>query len=214
MLAVGLAGVAWLIFGVYGARAAKRSVRMSVQGFRLQLRALGVVLAAIVAGVLVTLPTCRRSPDAGAHQHRTQSVQDRRAVPQDAGRAHVGIDERGRHRSRRAQHLGWRALRREHVSRSRDGPDVEPAVDPEVRCVRQAGGELRSGHADLPARHARRSRRQPLGDRRTGRCAAAGARRAGGARGSRTPRRRALARCQARRAVIRCSSSARKASCS
>ena len=110
---------------------------------------------------------------AGAHQHCAQSVQDGRAVPQDAGRAHVGIDERGRHRPRRAQHLGGRALRREQLSRSRDGQMSSlPSIlkfDASGKLVTSFG----AGHADLSARHPRRSRRQRLGDRRTGRCAAA-----------------------------------------
>ena len=53
----------------------------------------------------------------------------------------------------------WVAERCGHelVSRSHVRQDVGPADDSEVRCNRQAGEELRRGHADFPARHSRRS---------------------------------------------------------
>ena len=89
----------------------------------------------------------------------------------------------------------------------------------QVRLHRQAREELRRGPADLPARHLRRSRRQRLGDRRPGRRAAAGARRAADAvrreRQADARRRRPADRAarRARRTAIRCSSSARTARC-
>ena len=43
---------------------------------------------------------------------------------------------------------------------------LDARADPQVRCVRHAGEELRRRAAPVPARPARRSRRQRLGDRR------------------------------------------------
>ena len=137
-----------------------------------------------------------------------EPVHDDRALLQDARGANVGIDERGRDRQGRPQHLGGRALRRQHVSRPGHGTDVEPAVDSQVRRVGQAGRELRSGLAHLSARHPRRSRRQRLGDRRSGRCATAGSHAAPGAAAQ-----LASVRFPDRRAVIRSSNSAPTGSC-
>ncbi len=51
-------------------------------------------------------------------------------------------------------------------------PDVDLRSDSALRRQRQAGQELRRGHAHLPARHPCRPRRQHLGDRRPGQRAA------------------------------------------
>ena len=160
----------------------------------------------------------RPGPGHQTHQRRAEPVSNRQGLLQVARGADVGIDERRRHRQGRQIDLGRRALRRQHLPRSRDRQDVGPADRPQVRRVRQAREELRRRAADFSARHLRRQRRQRLGDRRTGQ--RAGARRAARRAARRRGRRRTRAapsgrsvRGPARRTAIRCSSSARTASC-
>ncbi len=110
-----------------------------------------------------------------------ESVQHDQGLFQTAQRAPVGIDERGRRRQRRQIHLGRRALRQQQLPRCGDERDQERSDDPEVRHERHAREGLRRRSADLSARDPRRSRRQHLGDRRSGQRAASGARSGAGA---------------------------------
>ncbi len=97
-----------------------------------------------------TMPPLNDLPN--PYQHDT-------TVGQAARRSHVGLDERGRDRSRRQEHLGGRAMRREQLRRL----DARPRD--EVRRERQRRRALRRRHDRRAARHPRRQGRQHLGGR-------------------------------------------------
>ena len=110
----------------------------------------------------------RRPVGQHAGQRRAESVHHRRESLQAARGPDLGLDQRGRHRSRRQVDLGGRALRRQQLLRPGQGDDVAAAGHPQVRRVGEAGAQLRHRHRRLPARHPHRPRRQHLDYRRPG----------------------------------------------
>ena len=81
-----------------------------------------------------------------ARQRGAESVHHGREPLQAARGPHVGLDQRGGHRSRWQVDLGGRALRRQQLLRPRQGDDVAAAGHPQVRRVWKAGAQFRDRH--------------------------------------------------------------------